>query len=83
MKHELCEWLVKSGLLRKEATRIYNKSFSNNPNYFYILRINFILKVFIYFPANVGTMAEMRINRDKQNRVYVYLPAFLRDKFDL
>jgi AbrB family looped-hinge helix DNA binding protein len=28
-------------------------------------------------------MAEMRVNRDKQNRVYIYLPAFLRDKFDL
>lgn len=28
-------------------------------------------------------MAEMRVNRDKKNRVYIYLPAFLRDKFDL
>jgi AbrB family looped-hinge helix DNA binding protein len=28
-------------------------------------------------------MAEMRVNRDKQNRVYIYLPAFLRDKFNL
>jgi AbrB family looped-hinge helix DNA binding protein len=28
-------------------------------------------------------MAEMRINRDIKNRVSIYLPAFLRDKFDL
>jgi AbrB family looped-hinge helix DNA binding protein len=28
-------------------------------------------------------MAEMRINRDKNNRVSIYLPAFLRDKFNL
>jgi len=28
-------------------------------------------------------MAEMRIDRDKNNRVSIYLPAFLRDKFDL
>jgi len=28
-------------------------------------------------------MAEMRVKRDKQNRVYIYLPAFLRDKFNL
>jgi antitoxin component of MazEF toxin-antitoxin module len=41
------------------------------------------LQVFIYLPAHVGTMAEMRVNRDKQNRVYVYLPAFLSNKFDL
>jgi AbrB family looped-hinge helix DNA binding protein len=25
----------------------------------------------------------MRVNRDKKNRTYIYLPAFLRDKFDL
>lgn len=28
-------------------------------------------------------MAEMRINRDIKNRVSIYIPAFLRDKFDL
>ncbi|SFT78506.1 looped-hinge helix DNA binding domain-containing protein, AbrB family [Methanosarcina thermophila] len=28
-------------------------------------------------------MAEMRINRDKNNRTSIYLPAFLRDKFNL
>jgi AbrB family looped-hinge helix DNA binding protein len=28
-------------------------------------------------------MAEMRVKKDKQNRVYIYLPAFLRDKFNL
>jgi AbrB family looped-hinge helix DNA binding protein len=28
-------------------------------------------------------MAEMRINRDIKNRVSIYLPSFLRDKFDL
>ena len=28
------------------------------------------------------SIAEMRVNRDKQHRVYIYLPAFLRDNFD-
>jgi AbrB family looped-hinge helix DNA binding protein len=28
-------------------------------------------------------MAEIRINRDQKQRVSIYLPAFLRDKFDL
>ncbi len=28
-------------------------------------------------------MAEMTILKDKRNRAFVYLPAFLRDKFDL
>lgn len=28
-------------------------------------------------------MAEMTIFKDKRNRAFVYLPAFLRDKFDL
>jgi len=29
------------------------------------------------------SMAEMTIFKDKRNRAFVYLPAFLRDKFDL
>jgi AbrB family looped-hinge helix DNA binding protein len=28
-------------------------------------------------------MATMRVNRDKQNKVSIYIPSFLRDKFDL
>ena len=28
-------------------------------------------------------IAEMRMNRDKNNRVSIYLHAFLHDKFDL
>jgi bifunctional DNA-binding transcriptional regulator/antitoxin component of YhaV-PrlF toxin-antitoxin module len=28
-------------------------------------------------------MTEMRVTKDKQNKVSVYFPAFLRDKFDL
>jgi AbrB family looped-hinge helix DNA binding protein len=28
-------------------------------------------------------MAKVVVNRDKKNRVHIYLPAFLRDKFDL
>ncbi len=28
-------------------------------------------------------MAEMTIFQDKRNRTFIYLPAFLRDKFDL
>jgi AbrB family looped-hinge helix DNA binding protein len=28
-------------------------------------------------------MSEMRVTREKGGRTYVYIPAFLRDKFDL
>jgi len=28
-------------------------------------------------------MAKVVVNRDKKNRVHIYLPASLRDKFDL
>ena len=35
------------------------------------------------FDCIYKSMSEMRINRDKDGRTSVYIPSFLRDKFDL
>ena len=41
------------------------------------------LHIYILLLAYVSSMSEMRINRDKDGRTSVYIPSFLRDKFDL
>jgi len=40
-------------------------------------------RIYILLLAYVCSMAEMRVNRDKDGRTSVYIPSFLRDKFDL
>jgi len=47
------------------------------------LTIYFHIVTFYIFGYRCNIMAKMVVNRDKHNRVHIYLPAFIRDKFDL